>query len=357
MTIFQPPVFTHNAPAGRKRRWRLLILLTWIAPLVLAPGCGWQKEHRFAGRTMGTEYHITVIGGAFQHWTQLEKNVATRLVEINQAMSTYIESSEISRLNAADPRGTCTPIPVSAEMMAVLQAANRIYRWSEGAWDATVGPLVSLWGFGKNPGLREIPSQDEVRQLLPRVGFGYIRILGPDRICKARPGLTLDLASIAKGYAVDRVAGLIKDAGFDDFLVEIGGEVYAAGKRIDGSPWRVGISWPDKNHPPDELYQALEITGMALATSGDYRNFFEVDGVIFSHVLDPRTGYPVRNGVVSTSVMAGNCTIADGLATALMVMGAEAGISLVNRLPQTECLIIVRKEADRLTAFRSSGFP
>jgi thiamine biosynthesis lipoprotein len=162
-----------------------------------------------------------------------------------------------------------------------------------------------------------------------------------------------DLNAIAKGFAVDEVSRLISAAGFENYLVEIGGEVYAAGVRPDGKNWRVGINRPQKDATINEVYKAVSIYNQAFATSGDYRNFFEIDGVRYSHVIDPRTGYPVSNGVVSVSIIADNCTLADGLATAIMVMGAEKGIALVNRLDNVECFIIVEKSDGRLVDFYS----
>jgi thiamine biosynthesis lipoprotein len=168
--------------------------------------------------------------------------------------------------------------------------------------------------------------------------------------------VTLDLNSIAKGFAVDRVCGLLAAGGYKNYLVEIGGEVYAAGVRADGKNWRVGINRPQKDAAIDEVYKAVSLADQALATSGDYRNFFEIDGVRYSHVIDPRSGYPVSNGVVSVSIIAENCTLADGLATAIMVMGPAKGIQLVNQLNNVECFIIVEKPDGRLIDFYSTGF-
>jgi thiamine biosynthesis lipoprotein len=163
------------------------------------------------------------------------------------------------------------------------------------------------------------------------------------------------LNSIAKGVAVGQIARLIAADGFKNYLVEIGGEIYAAGVRTDGGKWRVGINMPRKDAAINEVYKAASISNQAFATSGDYRNFFELDGVRYSHVIDPRTGYPVSNGVVSVSIIAADCTLADGLATAVMVMGADKGIELVNRLPNVECFIVVQKADRSLLDFHSTG--
>jgi len=152
------------------------------------------------------------------------------------------------------------------------------------------------------------------------------------------------------------VAGILRQNDFANYLVEIGGEVVAAGNRPDGRPWRIGINRPRTNAAADEVYKVVDLANQALATSGDYRNFFEADGVRYSHVIDPRTGYPVSNGVVSVSIVADNCTLADGLATAIMVMGAEKGLLLIERLIGVEGLIVVAKSDGTLVDYYSKGF-
>jgi thiamine biosynthesis lipoprotein len=173
---------------------------------------------------------------------------------------------------------------------------------------------------------------------------------------KREAGVTLDLSSIAKGYGVDAVAELLRREGYASFLVEIGGEVVAAGTRRDGEPWRIGINRPRAEAAPDEVYRVVRLSGQALATSGDYRNRFEKDGVRYTHVLDPRTGRPVTNHVVSASVLAPDCTLADGLATAVMVMGAEAGLGLLQRLDAVEGLIVTESPDGRLEDHATRGF-
>jgi thiamine biosynthesis lipoprotein len=191
---------------------------------------------------------------------------------------------------------------------------------------------------------------------MKNIGFDRIRIAEPNFLVKNPATVTLDLNSIAKGFAVDRVSGLLAGGGFENYLVEIGGEIYAAGVRADGKNWRVGINRPQPDAAFNEVYKAVSLANRAFATSGDYRNFFEIDGVRYSHVIDPRTGYPVSNGVVSVSIIADNCTLADGLATAIMVMGPEKGLQLVNQLNNVECFIVVEKPDGRLLDFYSQGF-
>ena len=170
---------------------------------------------------------------------------------------------------------------------------------------------------------------------------------------KTDPHTTLDLGSIAKGYGVDQVARLLEEHRIGNFLVEIGGEVFAAGRRKDGQKWKIGINTPRKDAPPDQLYQVVQLSDQACATSGDYRNFFEIDGRRYSHVIDPRTGYPVANGIVSVSIIAGDCTFADGLATAVMVVGIQEGMALIDSLKGVEGLIVTRENGGALKNYFS----
>jgi len=173
---------------------------------------------------------------------------------------------------------------------------------------------------------------------------------------KKESTVTLDLASIAKGYAVDQVSDLLRASGMENFLVEIGGEVLAAGYRKDGKPWQVGINQPSTSASTMDVYQAVPLHNRAMATSGDYRNYFESDGKRFSHIIDPRTGYPVNNDVVSVSIVADNCLFADGLATAIMVMGPEHGMALIRSLKDVEGFVIVRETDDTYAHYMSEAF-
>ncbi len=324
------------------------------ALVLLAAGCNRGREIRLSGETMGTTYHIRVVSGPSVDIDRLRQRIAWRLEEINRSMSTFRPDSEISRFNALDAgvRG----MRVSEDFWNVLETSRRVYRLTGGAWDGTVFPLIELWGFTESMPPRRTPSPERVRAVLARVGFDHILLLPGRRIAKRDPRVELDLASIAKGYGVDRIASLLRAEGFRDFLVEIGGEVLAAGRRRDGKPWRVGISRPEAGDAPDDVYRVLSLTDRALATSGDYRNFFEIDGRHYSHIIDPRTGYPVDNHVVSVSVTAPGCTLADGLATGLMVMGPRRGVALVDGLDGVECLIVVRRRDGTLVDFASRNF-
>lgn len=302
---------------------------------------------------MGTTYHITLVGAAEERADALQRKIDRRLEEVNDSFSTYRPQSEISRFNRLARADE--PFPVSADFRKVMAAASRVHELSGGAWDGTVLPLVELWGFGAGGPVREPPADEVLRARLVDVGFRLIELHGASLV-KRRAAVTLDLASIAKGYGVDAVADVIRREGLRDFIVEIGGEVFASGMRRDGRPWRVGINRPHPDAAPDEVFGVAHLRDQGFATSGDYRNFLVEDGVRYSHVLDPRTGRPVRNGVVSVSILAPDCTLADGLATAVMVMGAEAGIALIERLDGVEGLVVVEAEGGLLEEHRSRGF-
>jgi FAD:protein FMN transferase len=325
----------------------LTLIFFWCA------GSGTAGELAFTGATMGTTYHIKVVTGPGKNGKDLQRRIDQRLKKLNKSMSTYQTDSEISRFNRL--RSVDTDFAVSPDFLAVMLAADAVYRLTDGAWDGTVKPLVDLWGFGPTGAIDAAPSEQAVAAVLKNVGFQQIEVSAKGFLKKRLAAVTIDLASIAKGYGVDQVSQLIEGMGFRNFLVEIGGEVYTSGRRPDGKKWRVGISKPIKTASANAVYRALELEDQAMATSGDYRNFEIIDGQAYSHIIDPRNGYPVKHGVVSTSVVAPNCTLADGLATALMVMGPEKGIALLNRLDDVEGLIIIQKADSSLENFWSLG--
>ena len=340
-----------RASAPSTAGWRGLI---FACILIAIGGCSGQREIRIAGRTMGTTYHVTVIGGYLTSVAKLKKAIDTRLEAINASMSTYRPESAISRFNRFQETGTA--FPVDPDFYRVATLSRVLFDITAGAWDGTVDPLVDLWGFGRSQRPARIPSEVEINAALARVGFDLIDTSRTGALIKRHPRVTLDLASVAKGYGVDAVAELIRRQGFTDFLVEVGGEVYASGVRQDGRQWRIGINRPDAGAPVNQVYKVVALQDRAFATSGDYRIFFELDGQRFSHVIDPRTGRPVTNRVVSVSVTAATCARADGLATALMVMGADEGLKLVNSLSDTECLIVVRDTNGHLVDHYSHSF-
>jgi len=328
----------------------------FLIPLALVfcfVGCNYQRECILSGRTMGTSYHIKYNAGLFFDHQDLKYNIAKTLKEINHSMSTFDSESEISKFNQM--KDITKPLSISDPFFQVMKKAHHLYQITHGAWDGTVKPIVNLWGFGHTKHQLQKPDESQIEQYLKQVGFQNIMIKD-HQLQKKIPDLNLNLASIAKGFGVDQVAIVLNNHGIESYLVEIGGEVFAKGKKIDGSFWRVGINRPQIDANINDVYFAISLQDQAIATSGDYRNYF-IDGKTrYSHVIDPKTGRPVTNGVVSVSVISDKCTFADGLATALMVMGPESGIALVNGIADTECLMI-QENGNDFELYYSDHFP
>ncbi len=314
-------------------------------------GLAFKRQYEISGKTMGTFYSVKFISKKKQSTEFWQARVGTLLKQINKRLSMYDPKSELSLFNKQAPH---SPRTVSKDFYAVLVQAGQLYTMTDGAWDGTLKPLVDLWGFGTKKRGVTLPDDRKIKEILSTTGFNHIRVKETAVVLKTSP-VTLDFGSIAKGYGVDAVARLFVDSGITDVLVEIGGELSAFGKNKKHQPWSVGISRPDKNFARQTLFKIITLNNQSVATSGNYRNFFELGGKTYSHIIDPRTGYPTSNNIVSASVVAKSCTFADGLATALMVMDLNDGINLVNRLEKTECLII-RKEGDRLFEHPSDGF-
>jgi thiamine biosynthesis lipoprotein len=335
----------------RKARLEMVRRSCCLIFIIVLFGCNAQKEVAVSGKTMGTTYQIKLLTDS-PNIAPIQKQIEERLNEINASMSTYRRDSEISRFNA-HPVGK--KMAVSDDFIRVMKAARFLYKMSNGAWDGTVFPLVSLWGFG-GVKKRVLPEPGAIQKALEKVGFDAIEILENRYLIKNKPSVTLDLASIAKGYAVDQVSHVLKKRGIKHFLVEIGGEVFASGLKSDGIRWRVGINTPKAGLPVNTVYKVVGLADRAMATSGDYRQFFIREGKRYSHVIDPRTGWPVANRVVSVSIIADNCMLADGLATAVMVLGHDKGLGLIESLEHVEGLIIAETKDGGLLEYATPGF-
>jgi len=233
------------------------VLVIGIA-LSFAPAISEAKqEHVIQGRTMGTTYTVKVVTGYFQSISGVKEKIGNRLEEINRSMSTYQKDSEISRFNRFNKVGL--KFKISNDFFQVMKAGQKIYRLSGGAWDGTVNPLVDVWGFGSRGRRDKVPPNSEIAALLPDIGFANIDVVNPGFLVKKRAAVTVDLSSIAKGYGVDEVAALLRNLGYKDYLVEIGGEIFAAGHRKDDTRWRIGINRPRADAAFDEVYKVVEI--------------------------------------------------------------------------------------------------
>lgn len=334
----------------------------------LTIGCGQASEEVvLRGPTMGTYYRVRAIASA-EDGEAIRALVEQRLDAVDRTMSTYREDSEISRFNRLAAEDSMV---VSEETWQVLNLAWRVREESRGAFDPTIGPLVDAWGFGA-PGRDVEPTpvaDDRLAEL--RRAIGAIELTSGDRrVLKLEDGAALDLSAIAKGWATDRVSEALSRAGFANHLVEVGGEVRTAGHSPAGDPWRIAIERPPvratdpapTSAPATATEEALQaglqrvlpFTEGSLATSGDYRNYWEHDGQRYSHTIDPRTGRPVVHALASASVVHESCAIADAYATALMVLGPEDGLRWADENDIAALLLVYRE--DSLEELPSAAF-
>lgn len=293
--------------------------------------------YTFDGLTMGSTYSVKVVAGPLpRSREEIQRAIAGTLDDINNRMSTYLETSELSRLN----RNPSTDwIPVSVPLYAVLDTAMRVSALSDGAFDVTVGPAVNLWGFGPDGRRTSVPSDAEIAAVRARVGYRNLE-LDPARraVRKHLPDIYVDLSAIAQGYAADEVGRYLEGIGVHNYMAVIAGEIRAAGHNQNGHPWHIGIERPGNAEPVVEL--AIELRDAGMATSGDYRNYFEQNGVRYSHHIDPATGRPVTHNLASVTVVHPSATFADAMATALLVLGPERGLALAEREKLAVFLII-----------------
>jgi len=305
----------------------LFVAILWVlhanAPLNAA------DRLQVVGATMGTRYAVTIdTPSATITEDALREQLEERLVEINALMSTWDDASEISRFNRNE---SIDWIDVSAELLTVVAEAKRIHGLTDGGFDPTVSPLIDLWGFGK-PGRLTIPNDDVLQEVRASIGLDKVEIrTEPPALRKQVPRVQLNLSAIAKGYAVDQLAELLEQIGEPSFVVDIGGETRAGAAKASGEPWRIGVESPDagltRGKAPSRI---TELTFAAIATSGDYRNRYVVDGRSYSHTIDPGTGRPVLEPPASVSVRSDSCMTADAVATGMMVLGRERGLTLAH---------------------------
>ena len=304
---------------------RLSHLTLSVLLLALTVGCQQGQTDatiRLSGQTMGTTWSVVMLpnpdGTDAEALNQL---LQKRLIQINGLMSTYDPYSEVSRFN--NQTGTDW-FPIAEETAQVIELSQEISRLTDGAFDISVGPLVELWGFGSTKRGEHIPTDEQVRESLARVGYKNIHLRRePAAIRKQIPELQIDLSAVAKGHAVDALAEILGQQGINNYLVEIGGELQISGHRSDGGPWQIAIEKPLED--AREVSTIFPITDTALATSGNYRNFFLENGQRYAHTLDPVTGKPTRHKLASVTVLDQTSARADALATALMVLGEERG--------------------------------
>lgn len=305
-------------------------------------------EVHLQGSTMGTTYNVKYSPLDTVDDKLMHQQIDEILVRVNKLMSTYDPNSELSRFNQFS---STEPFVLSTETLQVMQEAVRLAELTQGALDVTIGPVVNLWGFGPQKRPEVIPSETQIEQVLDRVGIDKL-VLENGAARKLNPELYVDLSTIAKGYGVDAVVEALIEAGISSYLVEIGGEMRVAGNKLNGQKWRIAIEKPVTNERI--LQRVIEIGNMGIATSGDYRNYYEKDGIRYSHLIDPLNGLPIQHNLVSVTVVHPSTMTADGLATALMITGADEAkaIAEYNQL----AVLLITKQDGQYVEWVSSHF-
>jgi len=329
----------------------LLVLLT-----LSLSGCdlgSTPEPARFEGEAMGTTWAVVVADPVSESERLIvERAVADELASVNAQMSNYLEDSELSRFNRLPAQ---TPFRVSSATFEVFREAMRVSELTGGAFDVTVGPLVRRWGFGPgSPASRSPPGPEELESLRAVVGYRKV-VLDDDAqtIEKTVPGIECDLSAIAKGYSVDRVAAALDERGYRNYMVEVGGEVRTQGKNAASEAWRIAIESPIAS--VRAIHRVIPVSGLSIATSGDYRNFYELEGEIYSHLIDPRTEKPVGHSLASVSVVDESCMRADALASGLLVLGPEEGYRLATE-EDLAVLFLVRGPDDGIEERATPAF-
>tara|TARA_B100000676_G_C18059281_1_gene836629 strand:- start:339 stop:1364 length:1026 start_codon:yes stop_codon:yes gene_type:complete len=306
------------------------------------------------GFTMGTTYSIKIVATTADV-VKIKSNINNMLNSINMDMSTYIDSSSISRFNNLK---SSSKFSISEDFYNVLKSSRYFFEITDGAFDPTVNPLVQIWGFSKDS-LKELPTQLHIDNTLEMIGMDNLVMHDNYSISKNNSFATIDLSAIAKGYAVDKISEYLSSLKYNNHMIEIGGEVRVSGFNLDNSKWRIAIEYPGfqrsfKKTPyvdkdSENVHTILHISDMSIATSGDYRNYYDINGKRYSHIISPVTGYPIENKIVSVSVLTKECLNADALATALMVMDIQDGLALVEKLDGYESFYILDDNTNRFT--------
>ena len=334
--------------------FRTLTVVSIILALIASPASAWSfrsydttiSESRVL---MGTTVSITVSVSGSLGRKVIENAVDKAFDEMSRiegVFSVYIDTNEVSRINRL---GRDVPMRISDEAFGLIAVSKEYFRRTEGAFDITVKPLMELWGFGS--GNMRVPTEVEIQGALERVGSDKMVLNEADRTITFRAdGMKIDLGGIAAGYAVDRAVGVLKSSGIKSAVVNAGGDIYCLGRKSKKRLWKTGVTHPRKK---DKVFFEMHLENRAITTSGDYEKFFEAGGKRYSHIFDPRTGYPVEEKVVSATVTADDVMTADILATALCVMGPE-GLRTVEGIPGVDAIIVV-KERKRLKVEMTKG--
>ena len=313
-----------------------------------------QTYSKLAGETMGTTYNITYGGEPAQSF---KTSIDSLLVRINQEVSTYEKEAVITQFNKAEKKVQLDTVQ-HTHFLKNLEAAVSYHDASDGYFDPTVMPLVNYWGFGYT-GKEAIKNVDslKINSLLKLVGMRkVVQMDGTYHLYKTAPGVQLDFSAHAKGYGVDQICEWLEQKGIQDYFVEIGGELRVKGKNPYDKLWTVGINRPEEQAKVTDFMFRIALDNKAIATSGNYRNVYEVDGIKYFHTISPFTGYPQRNRLLSASVLADDCMTADAYATAFMAMGLDKAFQLAKDTQGIEAAFIYSDESGEMQIQRTEGF-
>jgi thiamine biosynthesis lipoprotein len=329
----------------KKFIWLLIIFLFFS-------GCTAQAPVKIARSYLGTLVEITVADQDKSREiinTAIEKAFA-EIERVEALLSRFDSRSEISQINV---HSGIQPVKVSIETIRLIEQSIAFSRLTAGAFDITIYPLLEIWGMAQGSSPQHIPTTEQIREALDRVGYQYIKISRQQQtVFLTQPAMSLDLGAIAKGYAVDRAVAILRHEGIQHALVNAGGDVYAMGNKNKAKKWRVAIQHPRKENT---FLATLELSNKAAATSGDYQQYIEIDGKRYSHIINPKTGLPVENSPCSVTVLAQDCTTSDALATSLFVLGPKKGIDLVNQREDTEAIVVSCQQRNNLDIVVSQG--
>jgi thiamine biosynthesis lipoprotein len=324
--------------------------------LLLLAGCATQpRETILRGETMGSAWTATIAGELPKSATELEAGVQQRFEAVNQALSTWRPDSALSRFND-DATGEW--VDIDPELAAVMGYALSLAERSGGAYDVTVGPLVNLWGFGPDPARRAVPGADQISAARARVGWRKVQVDVLNNRARKEAGVRIDLSSLGKGRGVDRVAEFLDAHGVTNYLIDLSGKLRARGRNAAGRPWRVAVEKPGPDDPSGQPVITPEIVDLrdaSIATAGDYRRYFEIGGAHFSHIIDPRTGFPVTHPTASATALARDCMTADALATVFMVMPPDEALRLAAE--QGTAVLLIERAGSGFRSSRGAGWP
>ena len=330
------------------RKFLVVTLLLLVMSLLSA--CAPEKgaaEYQLQGKTMGTYYVVKFYSEQQPDLDALQQALDTELELINDLMSTYRTESELMRFNRQD---STAPFALTPQTTAVIAEAIRIGKQSHGILDVTVGPLVELWGFGAQGRIVRAPDEASLQAVREYIGIDKL-VLDGNLLQKTEPRVAVDLSTIAKGYGVDRLAEILLEHGYSSFMVDIGGDMRLGAAKPSG-PWKIAVEKPVSQER--SVQRILALQNMALATSGDYRNYFEEDGIRYSHLIDPRSGKPIQHKTVSSTVLHPVAMIADGYATTLNIMPVEEALAFANQHEIAALLIV--KTAHGFEEYSSEAF-